>query len=132
MQRPEKHVRGWLSVVLPILSLVAIGIYCVIPHPTYDDAVLNSIAIEAQRLMATYPISPGAGFVEVPQDEWPSVIASLQPATVMISSATVEITTKPFFDGGWGYGFAAEKQSLTMLPECWSHLGHNVYWHSPC
>lgn len=44
----------------------------------------------------------------------------------------VDITSKPHFDGGWGYGFAADKQNLTMLAECWSHLGYNVYWHGPC
>jgi len=44
----------------------------------------------------------------------------------------VDITTKEFFDGGWGYGFASNKQDLSMLEECWSELGDGVFWHGPC
>lgn len=124
-------MRGWLRVA-PILILIAIGIYCALPHPTHDDATLKAVARESQRLMATHPIGPGKQSIEIPRDQWPSAIASLKPDSVTVRSGMVDIPTKPFFDGGWGYGFAADKKSLTMLPECWSPLDYNVYWHGPC
>ena len=125
-------MRGWLRVAPPILILIAIGTYCAFPHPTHDDATLRAIAGEAQRLIAAHPISPRTQPVEIPRNEWPSVIVSLEPASVTVRGGMVDITMKPYFDGGWGYGFAANKQSLTMLPDCWSHLSYNVYWHGPC
>jgi hypothetical protein len=51
---------------------------------------------------------------------------------VTVGLGVVDITTGENFDGGWGYGFAPDKRDLTMLPECWSALGHDIFWHGPC
>ncbi len=123
---------GCLRIVTPIIILVAITIYCAFPHPTHNQTELKAIAAESQRLMAIYPISPSEQFVDIPKDKWPPVIASLKPYSVFVGHRTVNITTKPYFDGGWGYGYALDKQHLTMLVECWSELGHGIYWHGPC
>ncbi len=127
-----KPQRKWLRVAPPILILIAIVMYCAFPQPIHDDATLKAVAGESQALMAIHPISPGAQPIEIPRDKWPSAIASLDPDSVKVRNGLVDITTQPYFDGSWGYGFAADQQSLTMLPDCWSYLAHDVYWHAPC
>lgn len=82
--------------------------------------------------MVTYPVNPTHQFTEVTKDKWPAEIASLKPYSVTVRHGMVDITTKQDFDGGWGYGFASDKQNLTMLVKCWSELGYGVYWHGHC
>jgi hypothetical protein len=125
-------VKGCLRIVVPIIVLIALAIYCAFPHPTHNQAQLKAIAAESQHLMATYPLGPSAQRADIPKGKWPPAIAKLGPYSVTVRHGMVDITTKPFFDGGWGYGFAPDKQDLTMLVECWSELGHGVYWHGPC
>jgi hypothetical protein len=114
-----------------MLILIALAIYCTFPHPTHNQTHLKAVAAEAQHLMATYPLDPKE-YAAIPKDEWPAAIANLKPYSVTVFPGMVDITTEPSFDGGWGYGFAMKKQDLTMLVECWSELGHGVYWHGPC
>jgi len=114
------------------MSLIALGIYSAFPHPTHDQAELKAIAAESRRLMATHPIIPPERWVAVPENQWPPVITSLKPFSVTVYRGNVHISTKPYFDGGWGYGFAPDKRNLGMLAECWSELGHGVFWHGPC
>lgn len=121
-----------LRITIPIITLIALAIYCAFPHPIHNQAELNAIAVESRRLMATYPLGPSAQRADVPKGKWPPTIAKLKPYSVTVRHGMVDIQTKPFFDGGWGYGFAPDKQDLTMLVECWSELGHGVYWHGPC
>lgn len=125
-------MKGCLGAVVAIAVLAAIAIYIAIPHPTWNQAKVKAIAVESQQLMAAYPVDPTEQSVEVPKDKWPPTIAGLKPYSVFVRHGMVDITTKPFFDGGWGYGFAKDKRNLTMLVECWSQLGHNVHWHGPC
>lgn len=125
-------MKGCLSIGVPIAILATIGIYTAFPHPTYDDATLRAIAAESDRLIATHRANPLGQFAPLPKDKWPPAIASLKPEIVHVFSETVHITTKPFFDGGWGYGFARDRGDLGMLPECWHELRHDVYWHGPC
>lgn len=125
-------MKGCLSIVIPIVVLIALALYCAFPHPTHDRAQLKAIAAESQRLMAAYPRSPSRQYVHIPKNKWPPAIAGLKPYSVTVRHRMVDITTKPYFDGGWGYGFAFDKQDLTMLVECWSELGDGVYWHGPC
>jgi poly(3-hydroxybutyrate) depolymerase len=131
-QTARTGVKGCLSIGAAITILVALGIYCAFPHPTYDQTELKAIAAESQRLMVAYPVGPTAQSAHVPKDKWPPAISSLKPYSVVVRHGMVDITTKPFFDGGWGYGFATDKRNLTMLVECWSELGQGVYWHGPC
>lgn len=123
---------GCLRIGIPVIVLMALAIYSAFPHPIHNQAELKAIAAESQRLIAAYPISPSEQSANVPEDKWPPGIASLKPSSVTVRHGMVDITTKPFFDGGWGYGFALDKRDLTMLVECWSELGHGVYWHGPC
>lgn len=123
---------GCLRIAIPIIALVALAIYCAFPHPTHDQAELKAIAAESQSLLATYPISGPAQSVDIPEDKWPPAIAGLRPFSVTVRYRMVEITTRQFFDGGWGYGVASDKRDLTMLVECWSGPGNGVYWHGPC
>jgi len=125
-------MRGFLRVMIPFFILIALAIYCALPHPTHDQAELKAIAAESQRLMAAYPVSPSQQWTQIPKDKWPPAIGSFEPFSVFVGPGTVDITTRPFFDGGWGYGFALRKQDLPMLEECWSALGQGVYWHGPC
>ncbi|WP_133495148.1 hypothetical protein [Stakelama pacifica] len=93
---------------------------------------MKAIAAESQHLMSTYSLGPSVQHADIPKAKWPPAIATLKPYSVTVRHGMVDITTKPFFDGGWGYGFAVDKQDLAMLVECWSELGHGVYWHGPC
>lgn len=125
-------MRGWLRIVAPIIVLIALAIYYVFPHPTQNQAQLEAIATASAHLLVMYPVGPSVQSTEIPKGKWPPAIANLKPHSVTVRHGIVDITTKPFLDGGWGYGFATDKQDLTMIVECWSELGHGVYWHGPC
>lgn len=125
-------MRRCLSVAVPIVILIAVGIYSAFPHPVHDQPTLSLVAAEARHLLATRRLSPTVRYIVIPKDQWPTTIATLKPYSVIVRSGMVDITTKPFFDGGWGYGFATGRQNLTMLVDCWSELGSDVYWHGPC
>jgi hypothetical protein len=128
----ERHVRRCIPIALTVLVLIATVLYCAFPKPIRDDATLEAVAREARSLMVNHPSNRGTDSVRVPKQKWPPAIASLGPESVVVTSYMVDITVKSYFDGGWGYGFAAEKRGLTMDPSCWSHLAHDVYWHGPC
>jgi hypothetical protein len=123
---------GCLRIAILIIVLITLAIYSAFPHPTHNQTDLKAIAFESRRLMAAYPIGRSEQYASIPKDKWPMVISSLKPISVTVHHGMVDITTKPGFDGGWGYGFAFNKRDLTMLLECWSELGHDVYWHGPC
>ena len=125
-------MKGRLRIVAPIIVLIALAIYCAFPHPTHNQAQLKAVADESQHLLATYRLGPSVKWADLPKGKWPPAIAKLHPYSVTVRHGMVDITTKPYFDGGWGYGFALNKRDLTMLVECWSELGHAVYWHGPC
>jgi hypothetical protein len=128
----EHPLRGRLGIAFLVVLLVAVGIYSSFPHPTHDQATLRLVAAEARHLLAARPLESSTLSIVVPKDQWPSTIATLKPYSVIVRKGMVDITTKPFFDGGWGYGFATHSRNLTMLTECWSELGKDVYWHGPC
>lgn len=125
-------MKGCLSVGVPISILAATGVYSAFPHPAYDDTTLEAVATESRKLIAAYRANGAEHYANLTRDKWPPTISSLEPQRVTVTSKTVDITTKPYFDGGWGYGFALDKRDLGMLPECWDELGHDVYWHGPC
>jgi len=125
-------VNGCLRLAIPIIVLIALAIYCSFPHPIHDQTELAAIKAESQSLIAAYPLVQPEQYVDVPKDEWPPVMAGLKPFSVTVRHGMVDITTRPYFDGGWGYSFALDKRNLTMLVECWSELGHGVYSHGPC
>jgi hypothetical protein len=123
---------GCLRILVPIILLIVLGIYSAFPHPTHNQSTLKAIAADSQRLIAAHPLGSTQRSAHIPKDQWPPAIASLNPEFVIVYDGAVNITTKPFFDGGWGYGFAPDKRNLGMLEECWSELGHDMFWHGPC
>ena len=125
-------MKGCLRIAIPISLLIALALYCAFPHPTHDQTQLRAVAAESRHLMETYPLGLSRQWTDVPKSKWPPAIAKLAPYSVIVRHGMVDITTKPFFDGGWGYGFTLDKQDLPMLAECWSELGHGMYWHGPC
>lgn len=100
--------------------------------PTHNPAKLKAIQVEAEALIASHPIKRPNHWASVPKQQWPRVIASLQPEFVTVHEWGVDITTKPFFDGGWGYQVAKNKRDLPMPEGCYRRIYKNVFWHGPC
>lgn len=121
-------MRRWLRGGIGIALIAAVAIYVAFPHPTHDQAKLRAIAVESRLLLITYADRPGA----IAKGHWPPAVAALHPVNVVVQNGTLNITTKPYLDGGWGYGFARDKRDLGMLAACWSSLGQDMYWHGPC
>lgn len=100
--------------------------------PTYNPTKLKAIKVEAEALVANHPIKPPNHWVDVPKQQWPPTIAKLQPEFVTVHQWGVDITTKPYFDGGWGYQVAKNKRDLPMPEGCYREMYQNVFWHGPC
>lgn len=100
--------------------------------PSRDESVLRAIRVESAQLVATYPIRPPEHWVEVPKNQLPRVIASLDPEMVTVYDWGVDIMVRPDFDGGWGYHVARDKRDLPMPAECYSEVAAGVFWHDPC
>jgi len=115
-----------------IAALAALVLLGGCAWPTYDQSTLKAIRTESRRLMAMHSIDVSKRWASVPESQWPPVIASLKPDSVIVHKRNVEILIKPSFDGGWGYEVPVEKTDLMMPPECYSELGQGVFWHSPC
>ena len=114
-----------MAVLLPLTLLSGCP-----PHPSYNPFVLDAIRAESRVLIATYPTT---AIARVPDDRLPPVIASLKPESVTVHRWGVDIMTKPFFDGGWGYQVPRrDKRDLPMLPDCYSEPSPGVFWHEPC
>ena len=101
-------------------------------RPSSDRAKLDAIKAEAFSLMTLYPVETTQSRREIPKDEWPSSIASLRPESVTVHWWGVDITTRPYFDGGWGYEIPRHGQELPMPAECYSEPSQGVFWHGPC
>jgi len=117
--------------ILPILAALALLTGCHLP--THDQSKLKAIQAESERLFAAHPIEPSKGWADIPKNQWPPVIKSLHPYSVTVFGWGVDITTKPYFDGGWGYEVPqGGKHDLPMPAGCYSELGHGVFWHGLC
>lgn len=77
-------------------------------------------------LMRAYPAE-----AEVPKPKWPRAIASLEPDFVSIYADGVHITTKAYFDGGWGYFVPRREQSPPEPVDRIEDVGQGVYWWHP-
>src|SRR5262249_25392078 len=84
-------------------AFVAVALLAGCTRPTHDQQVLKAIKAEAQTLMAAPPPGP---FESLPKYRWPRAIASLEPEFVNVRDDGVDIVTKPYFDGGYGYYIA--------------------------
>ena len=101
-------------------------------RPISDTAKLEAIRAEAQVLMNTRPPEQPKSWRKVPKEQWPATIAGLDPEDVMVHTWGVEIMTKAYFDGGYGYEVPRSKADLPMAASCYSEPGKGVFWHGPC
>lgn len=118
-------MRRTLALLLLMLALSG----C--PGPTSDREALRAAAAAARSLRAEHPPTP-QGWAEVPQGQWPLAIARLNPERVVVYRWGVDISTKSFFDGGWGYHVAEKPSDLPMLDGCYSEETPGMFWHGPC
>lgn len=124
---------GRLGCGILVLALILLGWIAAFPQPAWNQSSLKGIKAESEMLMAAHPEALQEPWT-VPSDQLPPNIAKLEPFMVTIHSWGVDIGTKPFFDGGWGYGVprSGKKADLPMLPGCWSEPSPGVFWHGPC
>jgi hypothetical protein len=125
-----RHARKMRFGILVVLAAFLLVNSCL--GPTYQVSTLRAIKAESRHLVATYPIDPVQGWTIVPERDWPTAIASLEPEFVVVSGREVNITILPFFDGGWGYEIVESKDELGMLEGCYSEPYPGVFWHGPC
>jgi len=97
-------------------------------RPSSDPSTLKAIKAEALMLMKAYPPSADE---YVPKSRWPRVIASLKPHSVLIYRDGVEVTTIPYFDGGWGYFVPRKERQLPEPVGRFEEAGEGVYWWHP-
>ena len=101
-------------------------------RPISDAAELSAIRREAMALMETHPPQLSPGYTSVAKQDWPAAIARLRPEAITVHTWGVDITTKPYFDGGWGYEVPRKKADLPMPAACYSEPSEGVFWHGPC
>lgn len=97
-------------------------------RPTHDPSTLKAIRAESEILMKVYRAEADAA---VPQTRWPRSIASIEPQMVSINSDGVYITTKAYFDGGWGYFVPRQQRELPEPVERFEEVGQGIYWWQP-
>ena len=114
------------SRVAVLAALLALALPGGCHRPTRDPATLGAIKAEARMLMRAYPVA-----ANLPRARWPHTIASLEPEFVTIDPAGVYITTRPYFDGGWGYFVPREGGNLPEPAERFEEAGQGVYWWHP-
>lgn len=95
-------------------------------RPTLDKAEVAAIRSGAMRLMRIAPDR------NPDPDLLPEAIRRLQPDLVIVRRDSVEIITKSWFDGGWGYHVTARRPAPPMPDRCYLALADNIYWHGPC
>ena len=108
--------------------LAALTLLTSCTRPTRDQSVLKAIKAESRMLMATRPTTT---YAAVPKRQWPPAIASLRPQSVTIFPNGVDIMTKPYFDGGWGYFVPPGKRGPPEPKGRFSAVGQGVYWYHP-
>lgn len=101
-------------------------------RPVSDAEQLKAIQAEAQILMKTHAPSRLSKWKDVPKDQWPTAISSLHPEAVTVHASGVDIMTKAYFDGGYGYEVPRSKADLLMPAACYSESSQGVFWHDPC
>jgi hypothetical protein len=110
----------------PVLfGLAAIAMVGGCTQPTHNPATLAAIKSEAETLMQAR--AQGS----VPEADWTPAIAGLKPKFVTVYPEGVDIVTKPYFDGGYGYFVLRDGQHLPDPRERYSTLNHGVYWYRP-
>ena len=112
--------------------VAAISILSGCNRPVSDAEQLRAIRAEAQTLMQTNAPARPSKWKDVPKDQWPTAISSLHPEAVTVHVSGVDIMTKAYFDGGYGYEVPRSKVDLLMPAACYSEPSQGVFWHRPC
>ena len=112
---------GGLAIIAILASLTGCR------QPVQDTVTLQAIEREAKALAARTPASQQF----VPKSRWPHHIAQLDPMSVTISPDGVDILTKPYFDGGWGYFITLDSRKGPPSGPHFSKIGHDIYWYQP-
>lgn len=111
---------------LSVLTAFALLVGCA--RPTHNPSALKEIRAESETLMRG--AAPRTSTV-VPKAGWPTEITSLRPYSVTVLPDGLEITMKPYFDGGWGYFVPRPGGNLPQPVGRFSGLGEGVYWFHP-
>jgi hypothetical protein len=101
-------------------------------RPISDAKKLEAIRAEAQVLMKTHPPERPRNWRKIPKGQWPATIAGLRPEDVTVHTWGVDIMTKAYFDGGYGYEVPRSKANHPMPAACYSEPSQGVFWHGPC
>jgi hypothetical protein len=95
-------------------------------RPTRDPETLKAIEAEARMLMKLHPAD-----AQLAEGAWPPAIAGTRPDFVTLDGDGAHITTKAYFDGGWGYFVPRSPGDLPEPRERFEEAGHGVYWWHP-
>lgn len=101
-------------------------------RPISEAKKLEAIRAEAQALIKIYPPERPKNWRRILKGQWPAAIADLHPEDVTVHTWGVDITTKAYFDGGYGYNVPGNKADLPMPAACYSEPSQGVFWHGPC
>ncbi len=125
-------MKRWLIITGALCLLATFLILRVWNGPTFDRAKLAAIRTEAHALMRTHTGPASGDWIDVPRKDWPRTIAGLHPEQVRVTGWGVNIATKSYFDGGWGYHIPRDGRALPMPRECYSEPAAGLFWHGPC
>ncbi len=114
------------SSVAVLAAVAALALLGGCERPTRDPTKLEAIRAEAQMLMNAYPVD-----ADPPRARWPHTIASLAPEFVTIDPDGVHITTRAYFDGGWGYFVPRDAHVPPEPAGRFEEAGQGIYWWHP-
>ena len=95
--------------------------------PTVSEPLAADLAKDAKSLLEGGCHGPPRS---LEPEHWPARIAALQPETVTISSAGLDITTRSFFVSAWGVFIPCDPQSFAPVSggdPVFSEVAHDVY-----
>lgn len=116
---------------LPVRTFALPAVFALVvacARPTHDPLALKEIRAESEILMRG---APPKTYAAVPKARWPTNITNLRPYSVTVFPDGLEITMKPYFDGGWGYFVPRRGRNLPQPVGRFSALGEGVYWFHP-
>lgn len=125
-------MRSTTHATITFATLAAMSALGACNRPVSDTEQLRTIRVEAQMLMKAHAPIPPSKWLEIPKGQWPTAISKLHPEAVTVHSWGVDIMTKAYFDGGYGYEVPRSKAELPMPAACHSEPSQGVFWHGPC
>ncbi|WP_324749076.1 hypothetical protein SH591_10490 [Sphingomonas sp. LY54] len=111
-------------VVLAVVAALVLISAC--ERPIQNPTKLSAIKVEAQMLMKAHPVA-----AEITRAQWPPAVASLKPEFVTIDPDGLHITTRAYFDGGWGYFVPRKSGPLPEPVGRFEKVADGVFWWHP-